>query len=407
MTGHADGQFTAPRAPQPVRPDRAPASDPNRCLRLRSPFGRCDSCVQVCQAGALRFTPTALRLADECIGCGRCAAVCPTAALSIEGFADEPASESGGALYVDCWKIEPSQSPGTAKRVPCLGGIALHRLMDWQGPRRSVVLLDRGWCAGCSAGSGTAHPAGDVLARARALLTELGLSEQLLPRLEHRPLPRSLMPRAIPDAVAAQPLSRRRFLESVTRQAARFIAPPALDAPLGLTTSSAGHSARIPDTPRSQFLSKAAELALQHGRALPAQLFPALQVSEACCNHGICAAVCPVQALQRYEKGGTAGIVFNAWSCISCGDCTRACPERALRLELRNNDGAPGWSVALTHWQLRDCSECGQSFAAAGAATICPACCKTRELARSGFAQLFRSAPQRDDEQKQHEAGQG
>lgn len=370
----------------------------DRCLRLRSRYSDCDQCAQVCPPRVLRVSHERIELAHGCLRCGQCGAVCPTEALQIEGFAVDPApaAASKAPLHVDCWKVAASDSPRDAVRVPCLGGIALHRLVQWHAASggRQIVLLDRGWCGECRAGSGAIHPAQETLDAACALLAELGVAEPALPRLESLPLPHTRMPADIPDPLAARPLSRREFFSGMTRAAARAIAPVVAGEGGERAPTGGARLGKIEATARSQLLAQAAVLGAQHGRLLPAELFPALRVSEACRNHQVCAATCPTGALQAYANGdgAAAGIAFDAEACIACGDCTRVCPERALALLPQGDGEIPQGTTVLTRWTLRECYDCGHEFADSGSGNVCPTCRKTRELSHALFGQLLAPA---------------
>ena len=380
-----------------VREDAFLRLDADRCLTLRSRYSNCERCAQACSPRVLHLCDEGFRLADGCLGCGRCSAACPTDALQTEGFALNPlpASASRTALYVDCWKVPPSFSPRGVMRVPCLGGIPLHRLVQWHVMSEGchIVLLDRGWCGQCSAGCGAEHPAQEALDAARALLAALGAREYALPRLERLPLPQTRMPADIPEPLAARTLSRREFFSGITRATARAIAPAEVGESGERGQSCGARLGKIETTARSQLLAQAAALGECHGCPLPAELFPALQVSDACCNHQVCAAICPTGALQACANGdgATAGITFNAAACIACGDCTRACPEQALALVPRSDGEVPQGAAVLTRWALRECYDCGREFGASGSSNVCPACLETRELMRTSRSQLFGS----------------
>lgn len=380
-----------------VRKDACLLLDADRCLRLRSRYSDCERCVQACPPRVLHVHDEGFRLADGCLSCGRCSAACPTNALQTEGFAANPshASSSQTPLYFDCWKVPPSLSPRGAMRVPCLGGVALHRLVKWHvtSEGRPIVLLDRGWCGRCSAGSGAIHPAQEALNAARALLAKLGVSTNTLPRLESLPLPPARMPADIPGPLAARTVNRREFFSGMTRAAARAIAPVVMGEHGESGQSCSARLGKIESTAYSQLLSQAAVLGERHGRSLPAGLFPALRVSDACRNHQVCTATCSTGALQAHSNGNgaTAGIAFDAAACIACGDCTRACPEQALALVPRGEGEVAQGAAALTRWALRECYDCGREFADPGSSNACPVCRETRQLMHTSFSQLFSS----------------
>jgi ferredoxin-type protein NapF len=59
----------------------------DQCLALRGVI--CDSCRDICEEDAIRFTgltqrvPTPAILSARCTGCGECAPVCPSQAIHI------------------------------------------------------------------------------------------------------------------------------------------------------------------------------------------------------------------------------------------------------------------------------------------------------------------------------------
>jgi ferredoxin len=338
----------------------------------------------------LRVGSERIELAEGCLRCGRCRAACPTGALRVEGFEASlrRRAERNEPVYVDCWKVPPSRSPGEALRVPCLGGVAPHDLFHWylDGGGRALALLDRGWCSGCSAGSAAAHPAAEALDAVRRLFSQLGVPEDELPRLEKRPLPAAEMPASIPDPLAARTLDRRAFFAGMTRSALRAASALRGSAPRASRPAPRrAWTMAAEGAPRASLLARAAELAESNGRTLPAELFPSIRVSGACRNHRVCAAICPTGALQRYECENTSGIRFDPRACIACGDCTRACPEHAIVLAPRADAVPPNAPAELTRWTRRLCVRCDEEFASGGEDEHCPACRKDLAL----FASVF------------------
>lgn len=367
-----------------LREDAALQLDEGACLPLRSKFGQCSACAEVCPAGVLRASVAALELAEGCLNCGRCAAACPTEALALEGYAMAATPPAGsGALRVDCWKVMRSRTGTDAVRVPCLGGLSPGRLLElWRAAGDAgLELVDRGWCAACSAGGGERHPAQRALDAARLWLEAVGIEEKRLPRLVARPLPAREAPKEIPAPEAARPISRRQFLRAIT-------APVPVGGP-GAPAFPAG--ARRESTERRRSLNALSAIAAEQGAALPDEFFPRVANNGSCADHRICTAACPTGALAMHASDGGAALVFDAEACIACAACERACPEHALSLDAHG--GQPGRRIVARHRQQR-CASCGEQYAAQDDDHgMCLSCGKTRKFLRSGAA-LWRAARQ-------------
>jgi ferredoxin len=363
------------------------------CLTVRSQYSDCRRCADECPAGSIAVADGALTLQGPCLGCGRCAAVCPTGALGMAGFAVPRELPPGDAsLAVDCWKVPAAEGTAGTLRVPCLGGLSTGQLLALQAAagKRRVELLDRGWCSGCAAGAGDAHPARAACVSARELLDASGMASELLPAIVLRPLPLRLRPTNIPDPAAERRLSRRSFFGGLAAQVTAAVADfdePAAESP---SDGDDGFRLRFRSIERERMLDALGAVTATTGRPVPAQLFPAIEVAAHCASHLVCAALCPTGALAGYESADSTGLMFEAGACIACGLCERACPEAALRLLPAGNGAVPEGPKILTRRDMRECQSCGGMFAAgAEGDTTCPACRRSHDFARSAFSQLF------------------
>lgn len=122
------------------------------------------------------------------------------------------------------------------------------------------------------------------------------------------------------------------------------------------------------------------------GRLAPGAI-PEIQVSDACADHGVCAAVCPTGALRRYAGEGYAGLEFEPAACIACGVCAVVCPQNALAIRAREAaNGSAGAARQVSRHSQRSCARCDEEFAAHGEDELCPACRKDVGLLTSGFS---------------------
>lgn len=378
-----------------LNPDAPVGLRVEACLPLRSRQDECELCVQACPIGVLHRREETFALDDGCLGCGRCQTACPMGALTVAGFAIGPVAGDGrDALDIDCQRVPADASPAGAVRVPCLGGLAVSRLLALRllAGDRPMHLLDRGWCARCPAGAGAKHPARATLARARAWLQEAGVPESQWPDLRRRPLPASMRARTLADAGREHPLNRRDFFSRLARQVTGAVSevmvleraePPAAGA-------NARYAAPASSLEREWQFVLLQQLAARPGRFMPARFFPAIEVEENCRNHRLCVALCPTGALRAYDIAGAGGIVLDASACIACGHCEAVCPEEALRLLPQGNGATPRTPMTLTRHALRVCEDCCSEFAGLEDEALCPGCRKSRDFARAGVDALFR-----------------
>lgn len=368
------------------------------CLVLRAPrYASCRACESICPVKALRVGQTAIELAETCVRCGRCAGVCPMGALAQPGFSLPQAPREGKQpLSVDCWKVPAQLSADGAVRVPCLGGLSAGRLLELVASAGvgAVQLMDRGWCGGCSAGAAAAHPVQINLAQARSLLQAVGMEAQRLPRLRLDPLPAHLMPSQIPASVTETKLGRRGFFSVLSAKTAVAVAKVSPVAQAQARRRRGFEKTPAPSTERERLLLGTALQGQATGAALPHELFFRVEVSPACCNHQLCASICPTGALAVFEQESRTELMFDTRLCIGCQECRSICPSGALSVLPNGYAAGPGvlpdHPIRLTSFGEKSCPECARVYTEkAGDDDLCPQCRKRRQLASSAFQSLF------------------
>lgn len=368
------------------------------CLPLRAPrYATCRSCEDICPARAIRVDASGIRLEENCVACGRCAAACPMGALGVPGFAvPEVSRRTPLPLGVDCWKVPARLTPDESLRVPCLGGLSTGRILELvavAGPR-TVELLDRAWCAGCAAGGGAGeHPAAGSLKRARALLEAAGSGPERLPRLRKLHLPAELMPAAIPPPVEETRMSRRGFFSALGAKATVAI-DQVRPLPANMAVRRRGFEQEpLPSRERRRVLLALERIAQSAWLSPPGDLFHRVVVSGDCNNHQLCASICPTGALAVVEQGSRSELMFDTRLCIGCKECHDICPSGALHLLPNGYNGSgealPDRPIRLALFGEKSCPGCGQSFADRADEGLCPQCEKRRKLASSAFHSLF------------------
>jgi ferredoxin len=251
-----------------------------------------------------------------------------------------------------------------------------------------VVLCDRGWCAECPAG-GEAAPWSTALEEAKTTLSFIAPDKAGMVAAVQKPSP----PES--DAHGALRPDRQVDRRTLLRRIAGVETP----------RTSAAESRRV-------VFGRGAVVPLKRRRTLeqarrsgdgivPAALMPAIEVADGCELHGLCAAVCPTQAISRFDAADAAGLTFDAETCIECGECERVCPTKAL--SLWRGGGGPQGGRELVRRATIDCGSCGAPFVATGGAQLCPACRKTVDLMREVGALRFGRARIPQDAIARHE----
>lgn len=380
-----------------LSPHGGPWADQSACLGVRFPGTGCRACESACPVSVLKVTTGGLELADGCTRCGRCAAVCPTHALSVPGFQTSAPDDGRDTLMVDCAKVPGAGEFAGELRVPCLGGLSRSRLLALvkARPERPVVLMDRGWCTDCAAGA-CRYPAMEQVADVNRWLAAMGVPEHLHIRHQSRPLPLSRMPPEIPDPTVTRPMDRRGFLRQLAGQVAAAAqgGDPAHDR-VGDPVDPDG-SMRIHPAERAAILAQLKDMSPNGRRTLPPDLFTMVEIdADRCHHHGVCATTCPTGALRVWTNGDECGTRFDPVTCTGCGECERNCPQQALRLQPARSTQLPLRPRMLSRHGMRVCGDCHQGFVTGDRhwsdadLPLCPACEISQGLLAFTFQRLL------------------
>ncbi len=317
------------------------------CAHSRAGITGCTKCINACEAGAI--SPDGDSVAIDpliCAGCGGCAAVCPSGAITFEtpsfGFLLQRL-ETIARTYADAG----GKSPRLLVHDAVYGGEMISLAARFgRGLPADVIPLE------VESLSSFGHA--EMLAALGCGFTNVDLL--LGPKTERteRPVLESALALALaisgnavirlldlndPDA-----LSDALFDQEVARPVARVL-------PIG----------------NRRQVTRLVAKALQPTMGTPIELpegapYGAVEVDRDACTLCLsCVSLCPSGALMDNEDAPQ--LLFQEDACLQCGICAHACPENAIRLvpQLDVSDGA------LSQWVLNEeepfaCISCGSLF---------------------------------------------
>ena len=332
----------------------------DRCVAVRNRNATCRACMRICPFGAVKVAANELTLDPAaCVGCGACAAACPTQALIARDPSDSALSDAckslagkEGECAIACARSASKRlaDPDRYVEVSCLARVDEALLIEAAAAgARDIVLVD-GTCSTCKHGPCT-QDVDDIIAQANGLLECQGA-----PALVRRSsaFPEQLI---VEDAAGRFGSTRRGFLSdaaSAARETAVTAARTTVANELGLKEGEvsigerlrvgAGGSLPRIQVPRHMRLLDAFDaLGEPCAERLETRRLGVVSIDSLRCNScGMCAVFCPTGALSRNPDDKPSDplrvLEFTAADCINCRMCCDVCWKGAITLE-------PGVSV--------------------------------------------------------------
>jgi len=329
------------------------AYEPDLCVHGNRGQRGCTRCLDQCATEAIRSAGERIEVDPFlCQGCGTCATVCPTGAITYAWPSPEHLIDhvrgilrryrsAGGSDPVLLFHDAEGDAELVAGWAPDLPESVLPVGVEDTGS----VGPDT-WLAALAYGAGRVvlvMGAETPASERAATQTELATTQALIEALGY-PQDRLAL---VDPAGDAMPLADA--------------PPPLVDAPAGFAAF--GGKRAVMRLALDHLWQAAGAPAVTSALPEGAPFGRIAVDGDACTLCMACVSVCPVQALEG--GGDQPRLSFREDRCVQCGMCERACPEDAITLEPRidpaNLQAADG---RVVHEEpLHHCPECGKAFA--------------------------------------------
>lgn len=343
-----------------------PAVDGQRCQAGRG----CRLCLQACPAQALRLQAGRMTVhADACTGCGACLTACPASAIGWPGqdMADldaqlgalldvDGASQSPARLILTCVgrlqaspyrgaEVRPTPGASVVLVVPCAAGISPALVL--RAVERGAHSVEVRCCAGICPQGHDRRRIRQTVSFSIRVLQALRLGHRRLTLVEG--LEEEGGNVAVPSACAAS----------------NATAPLDVDAPRHGRMPASGQDLSLPAILGRLRAASGGSAAVIAGEDLPSGRLR-VQGEGACTLCGVCAQVCPAQALTLAQEAQAETLRFSHARCVGCGLCAESCPEHVLHLErVLDLDDLAGPPRLLARAEVVRCRRCHQPIAPA------------------------------------------
>ncbi|UCM99717.1 4Fe-4S binding protein [Sulfurimonas sp. SWIR-19] len=346
--------------------------DVSKCVHTSNKFAICDKCVTACpvqtihlENSTISFTPS------ECVGCGGCDAVCPTAAYTLDDF--NPMN------YIFQF-LEDEKSVLTCKdeNFPCIASLSIEELLSLALISAEKITLDVGPCGECEIAKTNLAVINNRAEEVNFLLEAMQQEKSL-----------SVAALNFERKKESDTLSRRKLLSKEGVKTAISIKQQLENEVDASDTNVKRHTVTAKDIMKIKektIPDRRSLLLMAMKRAKVPEMYHTISVEDisfvsqkdldeiTCTNCQMCYRICPTGALSSDHRGSK--IDFNPLACVQCHSCHDVCEPNALTLRKTFSLSTffEPKIETLVRFDIKRCDECGNFFAYQGGEKICNRC---------------------------------
>lgn len=357
--------------------------EPTACLHSWNKAATCDRCVQVCPVGALTVDGTIHLDESVCVQCGLCLPICPVGAFSgtddtvdllktVAHLSKRDIVEMACVIHPQAEK-GPSHSSAVLRSSGCLAALGTSAYLSLFALGVSHIVLRLDACADCPLGQVQPEIKNNLMLACQIATSETADATEMA----------SLVTQIHPEwperrvmSVAHPTRSRREFFKSLTTV---DDLPPLVSQLIADEPQT--NEKPLPRERRRLLaawqLLPADERPMPSATALEALSFAHITADANCTACGLCARVCPTDALQLIVDNDKDNyqLAFMAKNCVDCGLCVALCEPGALhRQPPKAEKLLVDQPEILQQGLLQHCQRCKTSFAGSADSHLCPIC---------------------------------
>jgi ferredoxin len=356
--------------------------DVSKCVHTSNKFAICNKCVEVCPVETIKINEGVISFVpSECVGCGGCGAVCPTAAYSLDDF--KPLN------YVFSFLENEEELLSCKNELPCIAALSVEELLSMVLISEKQLTADIGGCKECEIGAKNLPIIEERIEEVNFLLEAMGQEKNILLQ--------EVDATAVEEKESEALMSRRELLSKEGLKKAVSIKQQFENEVAASEDVEKVHAVTNDDIAKIKQKSipdRRSLLLMAMKRANVPETFHTIDINDisfisqkdldesTCTNCQMCYRICPTGALS--SDGRNSVINFNPLSCVQCHSCHDVCEPDSLTLR-------PTFALAnlfepkietLVRFTIKRCDECGNFFSYQGGEVLCNRCKIEEEEAR-------------------------